>query len=816
MRRSASRTVIGGSNRRLADAALVASPAPHRPRAPVVLAAPTVAELPRQPGMAVVTGGVDAGGSRQHGEKIGDVSTAALTTGPQILHRRRPQSGDMLPSRERLAANPPVRRPTTGERRTLSGTEMQNGKTLSGHQEAVLQTVTEHFSRRPLEQMRNAFRSADVDYSGELDRDEFRKAMKSLNAGLSVKDVDTLFAITDVDGGGTVGIDEFFVNLRHDHWPRERFFWSKQAGGTANLSKPERFALASRLTQDFEQPTTLTTPAIMKVLAEKVAVHGSAEKVFRVIDTNLNGAIDADEIPEALRPYELHVNEQQAAEVLSEINRIAGNPPTEPMTYSSFALAFNPTVPPEALVSLAFQDVPRSELVRRREPADQYEYPALGPERSLESLHSFPRASSIETIGHMRSISTLQPTPPLSHAASRATFKGIEQELSEHHFDQMSGWRGAGDDAIDGGGGELGKRIMGTGRAIDWKAYNKQPSKLAMYEQASTRASAELTPLEMVSTIPSRVGSSKHLHASASERTVGARVATAATTPPKSGESGDGRPPTSKQGFVTEGSQRRSASLHSLPHSTREAATSPHTNQPSLSSLSPSMTNSTLVRSRSRLSLTLESYGSRSSAECLYPGAASHHHISEDERLAHTSSIASLRAVSSAITNGQPDAEQAAQKERRRQQLGDLGRRQAERGSRMQVMIEQKERRAVDRDGARARLKARYERRMGEHQLVQLTRECENGKAPIALEAPPDVSWVSAPPHLSSHWHTISSNLCDPPARESVASLRSSAGRRSFTEAQLHRGESRGVGKFVWGGAFADEGGERAHYRPQI
>ena len=554
-----------------------------------------------------------------------------------------------------------------------------------------------------------------------------------------------------------------------------------------------------------------------------------------MIDTNLNGNIDADEIPEALRPYELHVNEQQAAEVLSEINRIAGKPPTEPMTYSSFALAFNPTLAPEAMGSIAFQGVPRSELVRRREPVDDYEYPALGPERSLESLHSLPRALSMETIGHMRSISTLQPAAPLSHAASRATYKGIEQELSEHRFDQMAGWRGAGEEAIDGGGGELGKRIMGTGRAIDWKAYNRQPSKLAMYEQVSTRANADLTPLEMVSTIPSRVGSSKHLRTSASERTVGARVATGASTPPKSGESD--RRPDSQQGTT---GQRRSnaASLHSssLPHSsTREAAASnaaasnaaaspclsqpslsqPSLSQPSLSSLSPSMSNSMLVRSRSRLSLALESHGSRSSAECLFPGAESHHHIPEDARLAHTSSIASLRSVSSAITNGQPDAEQLAQKDRRMMRLSDLGRRQLERDSRMQSVIAQRESRAAHHDGARARLKARYEKRMGEHQLVQLTRECENGKAPVLVEGPPNGTWVGAPPHLSSHWQTISSNLCDPPARESAASLRSSGGRRSFSEAQLHRGESRGVGKFVWGGAFADEGGERAHHRPQ-
>ena len=106
-----------------------------------------------------------------------------------------------------------------------------------------MQVMTDFFGRRPIEQMRNAFRNADADGSGELDAEEFRQAIKAMNCGLGDKDADALFQLADSDGSGTLGINEFFVNFRHDHWPRELFFWSKPEPGVSlakNLSKQSR------------------------------------------------------------------------------------------------------------------------------------------------------------------------------------------------------------------------------------------------------------------------------------------------------------------------------------------------------------------------------------------------------------------------------------------------------------------------------------------------------------------------------------------------------------------------------------------------
>ena len=47
--------------------------------------------------------------------------------------------------------------------------------------------------------------------------------------------------------GSTLSIDEFFLNFRHDKFARERFFWGKQCGGDAELSKRERTDLAKRI-----------------------------------------------------------------------------------------------------------------------------------------------------------------------------------------------------------------------------------------------------------------------------------------------------------------------------------------------------------------------------------------------------------------------------------------------------------------------------------------------------------------------------------------------------------------------------------------
>ena len=66
---------------------------------------------------------------------------------------------------------------------------------------------------------------------------------------------------------------------------------------------------------------------VMAQLESKVLRHGSAERVFRVLDQNKNGKIEPEEIADAVRPIHIYVDDQLARSVLAEINRLAGMPP---------------------------------------------------------------------------------------------------------------------------------------------------------------------------------------------------------------------------------------------------------------------------------------------------------------------------------------------------------------------------------------------------------------------------------------------------------------------------------------------------------
>ena len=90
-----------------------------------------------------------------------------------------------------------------------------------------------------------------------------------------------------------------------------------------------------------------------------------------------------------------------------------------------------------------------------------------------------------------------------------------------------------------------------------------------------------------------------------------------------------------------------------------------------------------------------------------------------------------------------------------------------------------------------------HTKRIGEQQLLALTRNSENGKMPVLLESGPERSWVPVPPHLSSHWKTISGVRTDPPPREDG---------KKATATGRHPGPQRRPqpdrpGMVLWGGA---------------
>ena len=77
----------------------------------------------------------------------------------------------------------------------------------------------------------------------------------------------------------------------------------------------------------------------------------------------------------------------------------------------------------------------------------------------------------------------------------------------------------------------------------------------------------------------------------------------------------------------------------------------------------------------------------------------------------------------------------------------------------------------------------------------------ENGKGTVVVERPSHAKWVPAPPHMTSHWATISGHLDDPPPRQN-GGVAQAHGRRSFPErAGTPQGRGGRPGVAVWGGA---------------
>ena len=83
----------------------------------------------------------------------------------------------------------------------------------------------------------------------------------------------------------------------------------------------QRKELAKNVDHFQQPPVKRTTAEIMRVLEEKVAAHGSAQKIFEVLNTDNNGSLEADEIAEAIKPYGIQIDEAQVLE-LSQVHGV--------------------------------------------------------------------------------------------------------------------------------------------------------------------------------------------------------------------------------------------------------------------------------------------------------------------------------------------------------------------------------------------------------------------------------------------------------------------------------------------------------------
>mmetsp|Transcript_24260 Transcript_24260/g.58463 ORF Transcript_24260/g.58463 Transcript_24260/m.58463 type:complete len:681 (+) Transcript_24260:178-2220(+) len=264
---------------------------------------------------------------------------------------------------------------------------------MNGHTDNVMTIMREHFQKRPLEQLRAAFRKADKDGSGALTLEEFQKVVRSLHLGLTDKDAAAMFRLSDADGSGVLEMDEFFLNFRHDKFPREGFFGRKAMKGA--ISKEERMELATRLNR-VELPPVSSLDEVFEVVQRYVDQVGSAKFVFRMMDGNHSGHIDKSELKAALRPLSFEITDAQVEETMKAINKMVGLPESDPLTYYSFALAFNANVNHKSLIEL------RDDEQRQK--------------RLQEHASRMPEDSNVKSTDElMRHVATMK-APPLSHS----------------------------------------------------------------------------------------------------------------------------------------------------------------------------------------------------------------------------------------------------------------------------------------------------------------------------------------------------------------------------------------------------------------
>lgn len=69
--------------------------------------------------------------------------------------------------------------------------------------------------------IREAFKMFDTDNSGEIDKREFRKLIKSLGFEMSTRKIDELMRIIDTNGSGNIDMEEFTQMMMEYHFNRD-------------------------------------------------------------------------------------------------------------------------------------------------------------------------------------------------------------------------------------------------------------------------------------------------------------------------------------------------------------------------------------------------------------------------------------------------------------------------------------------------------------------------------------------------------------------------------------------------------------------
>ena len=681
----------------------------------------------------------------------------------------------------------------------------------------LLQTMRKLFKDHDIGALRKTFQEFDADKSGTFELAEFKEAMRVVDRTMPEMDVETLFKAADADSSGQVDFSEFMGTLKKvEEIGRKRTVTERRAryipAATAKAYDLEpseyKYEAGDELVAGYHN-----------LLKDKIKTRfGDLRRCFRAIDEDGSGKCDRVELSQMLNAmFNLNVPEKAMHRMIDLMDYDGSGD----IQFDEFARVF------------AAEDI-RKMKTTTMTAAD---------------------ASLIEpdTMSHWHK---MRPPPAALEAIEMATARRIGMNRTElkpislddgwdgpdwaSRKDQNTGWRGW-DLQV-----HMDKREeYKTGRDIDWTKDSKggqaesnfRPSQTAAHVEtkgmprlvtrgaaqarnaaaaASATASAEMTTLEGVAASPrapaSPRGPQSPREARAAQRdasqTLGdaevtkrrlqeaARLAVAVLDRKTMREAWDAGLVAPSLANVTMNERLMRSGLQRSP---RDINGSKPLGQGDSGSLSARATMPVRLdggvrtdggqRDFSLLDLE-DATRTRSVAQCFADAPANSPAFNSEARRLRRLGESSLREEqtedrSREISRRQAHAARAAKY------------RDAEAQSRSRADAQRE-----GYDEGRRRRQAQYGATISDLQLAAESKiELEHGRETVLVEPPASIGWGNrpAPPHLTSHWNTITNHHADPPPRgERGETNKIISYRRGFPPGGLA-----GLSHASWGGAHA-------------
>ena len=207
--------------------------------------------------------------------------------------------------------------------------------------EYALEQLQLFFSKRPSAALVKFFTMSDDDFNGSLGVPEFQSAIARFME-LPEAASHALFDAIDYDHSGVIELRELLAAV----FPRQReskeeldFFWKARR---AVPGAEQRQQWKSELIRAAEPVMHLEDGKIDAILQKSVQQRG-ARKSFQGLDENRNGHIQPHELAIAMARRNVLLSDEQARRAIERINQMAGTPERKHLAFDAFCAAFERT-----------------------------------------------------------------------------------------------------------------------------------------------------------------------------------------------------------------------------------------------------------------------------------------------------------------------------------------------------------------------------------------------------------------------------------------------------------------------------------------